>query len=117
MLLSKCEVCDRKKLEFIKDKKANGLLSNLIIGIKTPLSNLYDRVYGVFKYLNRRTASDKTLCDKAFNIAKYDGYQRRLTSMVYKRFDKKSSGGAIQNENISNKELAEELHKPIIRNS
>ena len=89
MLLSKCEVCDSKKLEFIKEKKANALLSNLIIWIKTPLSNPYDRVYGVFKYLNRRAASDKTLRDKAFNIAKYDGYQRRLTSIVHKRFDKK----------------------------
>ena len=27
----------------------------------------------------------------------------------------KNSGGAIKNENIYNKELAEELHKPIIR--
>ena len=29
---------------------------------------------------------------------------------------KKTSGGGIKNESISNKELAEELHKPIIRN-
>ena len=66
------------------------------------------------------------MCDKAFNIAKnlkHDGYQRILASMVYKFFDKKISGGAamfanssaIKNENISNTELAEELHKPIIR--
>ena len=34
--------------------------------------------------------------------------------MVYKFFDKKSSGGAIKNELISNKELAEISHKPII---
>ena len=37
--------------------------------------------YGVFKDLARRTASDKVLRDKAFNIAKnpkYDGYQRGL---------------------------------------
>ena len=37
--------------------------------------------------------SDKFLKDKAFNIAKnpkYDGYQRRLASMVYKLFDKKN---------------------------
>ena len=34
--------------------------------------------YRGFKNLNRRTAADKVLCDKAFNIAKnpkYDGYQ------------------------------------------
>ena len=35
--------------------------------------------------------------------------------MVYKCFDKNISGSSIKNENISNKELAEELHKPIIR--
>ena len=47
--------------------------------------------YGVFKYLTRRTASNKILCDKAFNIAKnpkYNGYQRGLASMVYKFFDR-----------------------------
>ena len=36
--------------------------------------------------------------------------------MVYKFFDKKTSGRCIKNENISKKELAEEIHKPIIRN-
>ena len=35
--------------------------------------------------------------------------------MVYKFFDTKTSGSGIKNENISSKELAEELHKPIIR--
>ena len=47
---------------------------------------------GDFKDLKRRTASDKILRDKAFNIAKnskYDGYQRGLASMVYTFFDKK----------------------------
>ena len=65
-----------------------------------------------------RIALDKMLRDKAFNIAKnpkYDRYQRGLASMVYKFFDKKTSGSGIKNENISNKELAEDLHKTIIR--
>ena len=35
--------------------------------------------------------------------------------MVYKFFDKKAFCGTIKNEIISYKELAEELHKPIIR--
>ena len=35
--------------------------------------------------------------------------------MVYKFFDKNTSGGTFKNESISNKELAEELHKPIIK--
>ena len=73
--------------------------------------------YGDFKDLTRRKASDKILRDKAFNIAKnpkYDGYQHGLASMTYKFFDKSTSGSGIKNGKISNKELAEELHKPII---
>ena len=86
----------------------------------------HDIAHGDFKDLTRRTASDKILHDKAFNIAKnlkYAGYQRGLPSIVYKFFDKeisaicvnKFAGSGIKNENISNKESAEELHKPIIR--
>ena len=77
----------------------------------------HDMRYGDFKDLARRTASDKFLRDKAFNIAKnpkYDGYQRGLASMVYKFFDKKSEGSGIVN-NKENIQLADELHKPIIR--
>ena len=47
--------------------------------------------YGDFKDLAERTAADKLLRDKAFNIdkdPKYDGYQRGLGSMVNKFFDK-----------------------------
>ena len=78
----------------------------------------HDMAYGDFKDLPRRRASDKILRDKAFNIAKnskYDGYRRGLASMIYNVFDKKTSGGTFKNENIYNKELAEELYKPIIR--
>ena len=52
----------------------------------------HDMAYGDFKDLARRTAADKVLRDKAFNIAKdskNDGYQRELVSMVYKFLDKK----------------------------
>ena len=74
--------------------------------------------YGDFKDLNRKRDADKVLRNKAFNIAinpTYDGYQRGLASMVYNFFYKKTSGSGITNESISNKQLAEELHKPIIR--
>ena len=74
-------------------------------------------VYGDFKDLKRRTFSDKVLSNKAFNIVKnpkYDGYQRGLASVLYKFFDKKSEGSGIIN-NKENIQLAEELHKPIIR--
>ena len=50
----------------------------------------HDMAYGNFKDLKRRTFSDKFLRDKAFNIAnnpKYDGYQRRLASMIYTFFE------------------------------
>ena len=79
----------------------------------------HDMAYGDFKDLARRTASDKVLRDKAFNIAKspkYDGYQRGLASMVYKYFDKKSKGSGVSNNEVKqNLQLAKEFHKPIIR--
>ena len=77
---------------------------------------LQDMAYGDFKDLAKRTAADKVLRDKAFKIPsdqKYDGYQRGLASMVYKFFDKKSSESDIVNK--ENTQLADELHKPIIR--
>ena len=90
----------------------------------------YDVAYGDFKDLPRRTASDKFLKDKAFNIAKnpkYDEYQSGIASMVYKFFDKKSKDSGV-NTHANNKtkpnqrtlhlathQLAEELHKPIIK--
>ena len=54
--------------------------------------------YGDFTDLARRTASDKVLRDKAFNIAKnpkYDGYERGLSSMVCKYFDKNAKGSDV----------------------
>ena len=72
--------------------------------------------YGNSKDLAKRTQSDKILKDKAFKIAsdpKYDGYQRGLASMVYKFFDKKSSGSGVATE--PNYQLANELHRQIIR--
>ena len=38
MLLSKCEICDSKKLRFIKNQEAKGLTNNL--GVRTPLSKV-----------------------------------------------------------------------------
>ena len=77
----------------------------------------HDMAYVDFKDLPKRTAADKVLKDEAFKIAsdqKYDGYQRGLASMVYNFFDKKSQGtGAVNNK--ENVQLANELHKPIIK--
>ena len=79
---------------------------------------MFSTWYGLWqiKRLGKWTQSDKVLRDKAFKIArdpKYDGYERGLASMVYRFFDKKSSGKAIVNE--PNHQLADELHKPIIK--
>ena len=76
----------------------------------------HDLTCGKSKDLIKRTQSDKVFKDKAFKITSnpnYDGYQRGLASMVYRFFDKTSSGSSIVNE--PNYQLANELHKPIIR--
>ena len=82
----------------------------------------HDMAYGKTKDLAKITQSDKVLKNKAFKIASdpnYDGYQEELASVVYNFFDKKSaslnksSGSGIVNE--PNYQLANELHKPIIR--
>ena len=72
--------------------------------------------YVDFNDLARRTASDKVFRYKAFNIAKnpkYDRQQRGYVSMVYKCFNKKGSDRAIKS--LSNHQLANELHKLIIK--
>ena len=69
------------------------------------------------KDLTKRTVAEKSLKNKAFDIAKdpkYDGYQRGLASMVYKFFDSKVSGSGAKLI-PENEQLANELHKPIIR--
>ena len=82
----------------------------------------HDAAYSDSKDLTRRTVADKILKNRAFDIAKdqkYDGYQRGLASMVYKIFDSKVSGSGAKHVNTKitprNEQLAEELHKPIIR--
>ena len=86
----------------------------------------HDMAYGDFKDLTKRPAADKALKNKAFNIAKdpkYDGYQRGLASIVYKLFDKQTKGSGVttlSNKSAmksipQNEQLAEEVHKPIIR--
>ena len=87
----------------------------------------HDSANADYKDLINRTEADKVLKAKAYDIAsnpKYDSYQRGLASMVYKFFDKKSTGSGIKklkntaepsalarNSSI----LADERHQPIIR--
>ena len=68
--------------------------------------------YGKSKDLAKRSQSDKVLRGKAFKIVsdpKYDVYQRGLASVVYKLFDKKSSGSGVATE--PNYELVNKLHR------
>ena len=85
----------------------------------------HDSAYADHKDLINRTEADKVLRDKAYDIAsnpEYDGCQRGLSNMVYKFFDKKSTaepsslermGSGIKKD--SSLILADELHKPIIK--
>ena len=85
---------------------------------------VHDAAYSDSKDLTKRTVADKILKNKAFDIAKdpkYDGYQTGLAFMVYKFFDSKvaspdkKSIGSGAKLTSQNEQLAEELHKPIIR--
>ena len=78
---------------------------------------VHDAAYSDSKDLTKITIADKNSKNRAFDIAKdpkYDGYQRGLASMVYKFFDSKvlGSGAKLIPEN---EQLANELHKPVIR--
>ena len=81
----------------------------------------HDSAYADHKDLINRTEADKVLRDKAYDIAsnpEYDGYQRGLASMVYKFFDKKSTGTGfkkLKNTARNSSILADERHTPIIR--
>ena len=81
--------------------------------------------YGKSKDLAKRTQSNKVLRDKACKIEsdpKYGVYQRGRASMVYKLFDKKTAGSCVATSLANNSpteqnyQLANELHKVIIRN-
>ena len=108
----------KKEFKDLKKQETNYIYKNEL----DKASFQHDMAYGGLKDLARRTASEKVLRDKAFNIAKNsknDGYQKVLAPMVYKSFDKKSAGSGVNNEHplyLATQKLAEELDKPIIRN-
>ena len=69
--------------------------------------------YGAHTDLPRRITSDRVLCGKVFAIAsspKYDGYQWRVTSMVFDKFFHKKSIIIPEEQ-----KLASELHRSISR--
>ena len=70
--------------------------------------------YNKYKDSLSRKKSDVVLKNKALKIAtdpKVNGYQRGLASMVYRFFNERTKGSGINNS-----QLAEELHKPFIKN-
>ena len=83
--------------------------------------------YGDFKDLTRWIASDKIFPDKAFNIAKkiqsimcikgflLQWFMKFLVKKLLLRVKINLMVVHAKNENITKPELAEELHKPIIR--
>ena len=59
----------------------------------------HDMAYNKYKDLEKRTQSDIVLKNKALKIAShpnYNGYERRLASMVYKFLTKKSKGSGLK---------------------
>ena len=68
--------------------------------------------YSDSKYLAKITISDKILKIRAYKVArnrKYDGYQKALSSIIYRFFDKETGSRVNLNEI-----LAEESHKSVI---
>ena len=87
-----------KNEERIQKFKETGYISHIYKNELHKACFQHDIAYGDFRDLAIRAAFDKVLKNKAFNIdknPKYEGYQRRLASMVYKSFDIKSKGGSV----------------------
>ena len=102
-----------KNRERIQKFRETGNLKHLYRNELEKSCFAHDAAYSESKDLAKKTLSDKVLKDRAHEIArnwKYDGYQRASASMFYKFFDKKTGSGVSVN-----KQLAEELHKPVIK--
>ena len=93
-----------KHTQRIQDFLNTGKLSYIYKNDLDKVCFQHDMAYNKFKDLEKRTQSDIVLKNEALKIAsnaKYNGYERGLTSMVYKFFDKKSKGSALK-ENQGN---------------
>ena len=97
----------------IKNIRETGNLKRLCRSESHKACYLHNAAYSDSKDMAKGTISDKIRKDRHFQIdmnRNYDGYQRALASMVYKFFDKKAGLGVSVNE-----QLAEKLHKPVIK--
>ena len=130
LLLKKYSACGpfTKHTQRIPDLLNTGKLSYIYKNDLDKACFQHNMAYNNFKDLEERTQSDIVLKNKALKIAsnpKYNGYERGLASMIYKLFDKNSKGSGLKenqenflqnSENLlANLQLANELHKLIIR--
>ena len=102
-----------KHRERIQKSRKTGNLRHLYRNELDEVCFVHDAAYSDSNDLAKRIISDKTLRDRAYEIARNrncDGYQRALARMVYKFFDKKTGSGTSVNE-----QLAKELHKSVIK--
>ena len=103
-----------KNKERIQKFKETGDTNNIYKNELDKACFQHDMAYGDFIDLARRTASDKIVRDKALSIAKslkYDTYQRGLASIVYKCFDKKTSGSDVNMHENNESPLDLATHK------
>ena len=95
---------------YIEDYKMNEILNKFLLAGDKFMPEMHLNQPG-FTYSNCGPFTTKK------ERIQIHGYQRGLASLVYNFFDKKSAGSGVNmhanNEHLLN--LAEELHKPIIR--
>ena len=73
----------------------------------------HDAAHSYSSVLTKRAISDRILKDRGYETARnrnYDGYQRALASMVYNSVEDKTGSRVSANE-----QLAEKLHKQLIK--
>ena len=105
----------------INDFTKNGKISHIAKNKLDAACFQHDSAYNKYKDSLNRKKSDVVLKNKALKIAidtNVNGYQRSLAAMVYKFFNERTKRMGIDSGNIfpGNEILAEELHKPIIKN-
>ena len=103
--------------EFIKD----GRLSHIGKNKLDAACFQQDSAYAKYEDRTNRRQSDIVSKNKALKIPfdpRVNGCQRGLASMVYKFFNERTKGSGINNKRnlLVNSQLAEELHKQIIKN-
>ena len=99
--------------QFMKDERLSHLYKNQM----DKACFQHDAAYNKYEDLKGRTQSDVVLKNKAYKIAadpQVHGFQRALASMFWTFFNERSK--KITGSGIENKRLADELHKPVIRN-